>query len=146
MIDVLTDEQIDQVLASQIVGRIGCHWEGKTYIVPIAYVFDGTHIYGHSRVGMKIDIMRKNPHVCFQVDIIDNLANWRSVVIDGAFEELKANALQLKAYTLLKARLSPLITSDAAKPLQTPPAGEKKLRPILFRIAILGKSGRFEKK
>lgn len=146
MIDILTDDQIDQVLASQVVGRIGCHSEGKTYIMPVAYAFDGTHIYAHSRVGLKIHIMRKNPSVCFQVDVIENLANWRSVLIDGEFEELTTSVLQLKAFKLLKVRLSPIITSDAAKPLEYSASGEKKLRPVFFRISVLAKSGRYEKR
>jgi hypothetical protein len=146
MIDNLTSEQIDHVLYSQIVGRIGCHANGKTYIVPVAYAFDGKHIYAHSRVGMKINIMRQNPSVCFQVDSIENLANWRSVIIDGEFQELKTNEAKLKAFKILKSRLSPFIISDAAKPLQTPPAGEKKLHPVYFRIEVHEKHGRYEKR
>ena len=146
MIDVLTDDQIDHVLQSQVVGRIGCHYDGKIYIVPVAYAFDGTYIYAHSRLGTKIRMMRKNPRVCFQVDVIDNLANWRSVLIDGEYEELTTTATQLKAFELLHSRLSPISTSDAARPSQTPPPGEKKLRPIFYRILIKEKSGRFERK
>src|SRR5687768_6959788 len=97
---------------------MGCQYQGRTHIVTVAYGFDGTHIYAHSRAGLKIDIMRENPRVCFQVDIVENLANWRSVIIDGEFEELVTKPMQLKAFNLLHSRLSPLITSDAAKPLQ----------------------------
>lgn len=145
MIDSLTNEQIDHVLFSKVVGRIGCHSEGKTYVVPIAYVFDGTHIYAHSRVGQKIRMMRDNPRVCFQVDDIDDLTNWRCVVIDGEYEELDTPALQAKALHLLKARLTPLNTSDAARPLEPPP-GEKKRRPVFFRISVREKTGRYERK
>jgi len=146
MIGSLTGEQIDQVLFSRVLGRIGCHADGKTYIVPVAYVFDGTHIYAHSRSGQKIEMMRKNPRVCFQVDDIDNLSNWRSVVIDSEYEALKSAELQDKAFHLLKARLSPLVTSDAARPQDEPPPGEKRLRPVFYRIAIIEKSGRYEKR
>jgi len=146
MINQLTDDQIDRVLTAQSIGRIGCHVDGKTYVVPVAYAFDGKHIYAHSRPGLKVTMMRKNPLVCFQVDIIADMASWQCVILDGEYEELKTNALQLKAYKLLKDRLSPLVTSDAAKPVQSPPPGEKRLRPIFFRILILGKSGRYEKR
>lgn len=145
MIDTLTEEQIDHVLFTKMVGRIGCHADGKTYVVPVAYAFDGTHIYAHSRVGQKILMMRKNPRVCFQVDDIDNLANWRSVVVDGEYEELTSPKLLNKASKLLGQRLTPFVTSDAAKPADNPP-GEKKMRPVFFRILIKDKTGRFEKK
>ncbi|MGC1242965.1 MAG: pyridoxamine 5'-phosphate oxidase family protein [Chryseosolibacter sp.] len=146
MMGILTNEQIDQVLNSQLVGRIGCHSDGRTYIVPVAYAFDGDHIYAHAKTGSKILMMRKNPKVCFQVDIIENMANWRSVVVHGEFEELKSNALQVKAYKLLRDRLAPLQTSDTTKPVQPPPPGEKRLRPIFFRISLVEKSGRYEKR
>lgn len=145
MIDKLTEDQIDQVLTSQLVGRIGFHGDGRTYILPVTYAFDGSHIYAHSRPGSKIEVMRKNPRVCFQVDVIDNLANWRSVLIDGEYEELTTKQHQLKAFNLLSARLTPVITSQAARPQPNPPPGEKKRRPIFYRINILEKSGRYEK-
>ena len=146
MIAQLTSEQMNQVLTSQVVGRIGCHFKGRTYIVPVAFAFDGSHIYAHSKTGLKINMMRKNPRVCFQVDMIENMANWRSVIIDGEFEELKTMSLQLKAYELLKGRLTPFVTSEAAKPVQSPPPGEKKMRPVFFRISIEEKTGRYEKR
>ncbi|HET9486747.1 MAG TPA: pyridoxamine 5'-phosphate oxidase family protein [Chryseosolibacter sp.] len=146
MVGQLTNEQIQQVLAAQLVGRIGCHAEGKTYVVPVAFAFDETHIYAHSKVGAKILIMRKNRRVCFQVDIIDNMANWRSVIIQGEYEELKSNVEQLRAFKLLKDRLSPFVTSDTTKPVQPSTPGEKRLRPVFFRISMLEKSGLYEKK
>ena len=116
MIGELTNDQIDQVLASQMVGRIGCHVEERTYIVPVAFAFDGQYIYAHSRNGLKISMMRRNPTVCFEVDIIENMGNWRSVIVQGVYEELKTGALQLLAFKLLSDRLSPVRTSQAARP------------------------------
>lgn len=144
MIGELSKTQIDHVLASQPVGRIGCHADGLTYVVPVAYAYDGDYVYAHSRVGLKIGMMRKNPNVCFQVDMIEGLATWRSVILQGVFEELKTSAAQAKAFERLKERLSPLVTSAAAKPVQPPP-GEKKQRPVFFRIRITSSSGRYEK-
>jgi len=37
---------------------------------------------------MKIDMMRKNPEVCFQTDMIENLSDWESVIAWGRFEEI----------------------------------------------------------
>src|SRR5437867_2802633 len=34
----LSEDEIDQVLRFEMVGRIGCHADGKTYVVPIIYV------------------------------------------------------------------------------------------------------------
>lgn len=75
MLGKLESKQIEKVLNNNIVGRIGCHADGTTYVVPISYAYDGTYIYGRTMEGMKVNIMRKNPNVCFEVDDMKNMAN-----------------------------------------------------------------------
>lgn len=148
MLGQLTSSQIDQVLLRQIIGRIACCAADKLYIVPVAYAFDGKNIYAHSREGLKIKMMRKNPTVCFQVDEIDSMANWRSVIVWGRFEELKSEPQRQKAMNLLMDRIMPMPsgeTSHAPEHSRPPEIVEKKKRAIAFRIAIKEKTGRFEK-
>lgn len=92
MIETLPDEEIERTLREQFVGRIGCHADGRTYVVPVAYAYHDNCIYGHSIEGVKIRMMRKNPNVCFEVDRIDALSRWRSVIAWGHFEELSSTA------------------------------------------------------
>ena len=80
MLGSLDSKQIEEVLAHQVVGRIGCSAEGITYVVPISYAYDGEYIYGHTLDGMKISMMRKNPAVCFEVEEMKDMANWKSVI------------------------------------------------------------------
>ena len=61
MIGKLADKQIEEVLRSNILGRIGCSEGNKVYVVPVNYVYDGRFIIAHSMVGMKIKMMQKNP-------------------------------------------------------------------------------------
>ncbi|GHN02679.1 hypothetical protein WSM22_41680 [Cytophagales bacterium WSM2-2] len=149
MIGELTNNQIDQVLHSQAVGRIACYTNDKPYIVPVTYAFDGEYLYLHSREGMKIKMMRKNPVVCFEVDIIENMANWRSVIIWGRYEELKKETDRQRAAKILKERVLPLQTSETvsrpAEGTNPPLVVEKKQRAIIYRIRITEKTGRFEK-
>jgi nitroimidazol reductase NimA-like FMN-containing flavoprotein (pyridoxamine 5'-phosphate oxidase superfamily) len=149
MIGHLTDIQIDQVLQRQLVGRIACAFENIPYIVPVTYTFDGKSIYGHSQLGKKIEWMRKNPRVCFEVEETDNLANWRTVIIEGTFEELASTEEKNYALHLLKEKFAPLPTGEAAKELHSGPKPplvvEKKARAILFKINPTEKTGRFEK-
>ena len=114
MLGELTAEQINAVLFNEVVGRIGCHGDGRTYVVPVTYVFDGEAVYAHSAEGLKIRTMRANPAVCFQVDQRENLANWRSVVAWGVYEELCGKDAQ-DALQLLVARLLPLVTSETLR-------------------------------
>jgi len=99
MLGVLSDERIDQALRSEVVGRIGCHDAGRPYVVPITYAYDGIAIYGHSTEGRKLHMIRANPYVCFEVEQVDDLANRRSVIAWGEFEQLigdeEQRALQL---------------------------------------------------
>jgi len=144
----MTKGQIDQVLHSQLTGRIGCHAFKKTYVVPVSYVYDGTAVYAHSADGLKVRMMRKNPAVCFQVDHIDNLANWRSVVIWGDYEEIKDVEEQVRVLNLLHDRFSTFTSGESVKPkspAETLQTVEKNKRPVVYRIRIGEMTGRFEK-
>lgn len=149
MIHNLTDDQIDHIVRSQMIGRIGCSAKGKVYVVPTAYAYDGNYIYAHAKEGMKINVMRKHPRVCFQLDVIENLASWRSVILWGEYEELTSRPLQLKAIKLLNDRFTPVTMSESAKPSANVPRGPEKVeklkRAVLYRISISEKSGRYEK-
>ena len=150
MLGELTVEEINAVLAGEVVGRIGCSREGRTYVVPVTYVFDGEAVYAHSAEGLKIRMMRANPHVCFQVDQRENLANWRSVVAWGVYEELHGKEA-LDALQILVARLLPLVTSETLRLPDSPglAAGKPVIdapKAIIYRIRLTEKTGRFEKR
>ena len=94
MIGELALSEMDALLGEEIVGRIGCCADDVVYIVPINYVYDGGSVYGHTGEGMKVRIMRAHPNVCFQVDQIEDIGSWRSVIAWGNYEELTANRLR----------------------------------------------------
>ncbi|MEB2777424.1 hypothetical protein SYJ56_19070 [Algoriphagus sp. D3-2-R+10] len=54
--------------------------------------------------------MRNNPRVCFQVDSIENMTNWRSVIAWGEFEEMKNEDEYEFGMKILKNRLAPFAT------------------------------------
>lgn len=149
MLGTLTEKQSEFILLSNHIGRIGCSSNNQPLIIPVTYVFHEGYVYGRSLDGKKIAVMRKNPKVCFQVDEIDNLANWRSVVVIGRFEELKTEASQRVAKVLFHERLLPLTlgeTVDPARELAHPPHVVQKIKkPITYRISVEEISGRFEK-
>ncbi|MBK5270705.1 MAG: pyridoxamine 5'-phosphate oxidase family protein, partial [Bacteroidia bacterium] len=61
MFENLSPVEIETVLQNQIIGHLGCHSDGLTYIVPISYAYDGEYIYCHTYEGKKLEMMRKNP-------------------------------------------------------------------------------------
>ena len=151
MLGELNREQIEDVLRRALIGRIGCVVDGKCYVVPVSYAYDGEHVYAHSGEGLKIRAMRASPRVCFEVEEMDNLANWRSVIAWGTYEELHDQGAT-KAMEQLMSRFLPLMASETAHPshgLGAPSphrqdTGGKKA--VLYRIRLDEKSGRFEKR
>src|SRR5688572_16705153 len=116
MIRALNREETDDVIRSQVIGRLGCHADGRTYIVPVAYACeDPSAIYFHSLKGLKVRMMRANPRVCFEVDVVRDLANWQSVIAWGRFEELSGQAAA-RGLELLLARLMPFISGGVTTP------------------------------
>lgn len=151
MLGELNNEEIDQVLTNNVTGRIGCVNNGKVYIVPISYAFNNTYIIAHSREGMKIDMMRNNPHVCFQVDELRNLSNWRSVVLWGEYEEIIDPKEKYYAMKFLVSRLAQLPVSETAgidqmhEEMKMQQNALHALKPVVYRIRIKERTGRFEK-
>lgn len=146
MIGELTPTEIDQFLHSQNVGRIGCYDKSMVYVVPITYVYDGQYLYGHSREGLKIDMMRKNPKICFEVDEVDSITNWKSVIIQGDFQELIGEmARHAMALLVDKIRNQLSAESDSLMGVSHFHQHEKSaIQSVIFRIEVLEKTGRFE--
>ncbi|MNE62876.1 Pyridoxamine 5'-phosphate oxidase [compost metagenome] len=142
MIGELNEQQISEVLKSQSVGRIGCHFDETTYVVPVSYVFDGEYIYAHSREGMKIKMMRQNPQVCFEVEEVESGASWRSVIAWGEYEELQDEEDRDAAMKLLVKHFLPSIQNESI--LLSHGLGTYKVA-VVYRIRLTKKVGRFEK-
>jgi len=141
MLGNLNQEQIEAILHSEALGRIGCHANGRTYVVPVTYVYDGERVICHSGRGDKIRMMKNNPHICFEVEQVENLANWKCVVADGFFEELEGTDA-ICAAEMLVDRLTPLMASATAIPASNPHG----LAPdsVIYSIRLGEKSGRYE--
>jgi hypothetical protein len=149
MIGSLNKYQIDSFLRSEVIGRLGCSAKGKTYVVPVTYIFDGEYIYSHTREGMKTTMMRQNSSVCFEVDRIHNMANWQSVIIFGKYEELKGKAAEEVLQSIAN-RVHPISTSETSVPrhsLERPhaPNASADIKIVVFRIKIRQATGKFEK-
>lgn len=150
MLGSLTSNEIEELLSSEITGRIGCHAEGRTYVVPITYAYRSGVVYCHTAEGQKIRMMRKNPDVCFEVDRIEDIGNWKSVVANGRFQELEGRDA-LEAMDVLIARFAALERREGAHPSyvfrasDVEPARADGGAIVLFRIRLADKTGRFER-
>lgn len=150
MLGTLSKQEAEELLYNNMTGRVGCYRDGKVYVVPISYVFDGTSIIAHSREGMKIQFMRSHPDVCFEVENIQDLTNWKTVVAWGRYEELqddveRFNALQLLVNRTLKLKISKTAIAPhmTAKRVHAHQPGNVKA--VVFKIHLTEITGRFEK-
>jgi nitroimidazol reductase NimA-like FMN-containing flavoprotein (pyridoxamine 5'-phosphate oxidase superfamily) len=148
MLRELNDTQIEALLKDQVIGRIGCHSAETMYVVPVNYVYDGTNIYCHSAQGMKIDMMRKNPQVCFEVDKIKDVTNWESVIAWGKFEEITDMDEKQKVLQKLVDRVTPYIMDDSVTREHGFVDEESDVGTtvelIMYKIIVTKKTGRFE--
>lgn len=148
MLGELEQTQMEQLLKEQVTGRIACHADGMTYIVPVNYGFGGSYIYGQSADGQKVRMMRINPSVCFEVDQIQSIFNWKSVIIQGRFEEITDSAEKERLQQGLIHRLMPLSRNPGDHPAHGITEKDSdvgtKVQLIIYKIHIEKLSGRFE--
>ncbi|APQ16138.1 pyridoxamine 5'-phosphate oxidase family protein [Maribacter hydrothermalis] len=80
------------LLAQNYIGRLAYVSGGYPHIVPITYFYDSdtNTITSYSSEGHKIHEMRKNKAVCLFIDEIASITNWKSVLLQGTFEELSS--------------------------------------------------------
>lgn len=84
----LTLSECEQVLKDNHYAHLGCIDGGQPYVFPITYVYKDGFFHGLSLEGHKIDILRKNPNMCIQVQTVQSEYEWESVMCWGTFEEV----------------------------------------------------------
>lgn len=148
MLRELNDTQIEALLKDELIGRIGCHSAEVMYIIPVNYVYDGLNIYCHSAKGMKIDMMRENPEICFEVENIKDITNWQTVIAWGKFEEITEMAEKQKVLQKLKDRIIPFMIDDSVTREHGFVDKESDIGTtvelIIYKIIVHKKTGRFE--
>ena len=151
----LSNDEITALLESEHIGHMACSDEGKPYIVPMAYLFHEEILYGQTTDGKKVQMLRKNPQVCFQVEHIEP-GQWKSAICWGTFEEMDFDDPSLKinpANEILELLTKNLALVQKRKGISIPYSFKDGIQPLtvnqktstLFRIIITEKTGRFHK-
>jgi len=84
----MTPEEIDLFLACARVGRLGVSLKDGPYVVPVGYVYANGKVFFHTcDKGLKVEAIRRNPCVCFEVDeALSDISMYKSVIIFGVAE------------------------------------------------------------
>jgi len=72
----ISEEDTKSFLLEAKIGRLGMSQQGEPYVIPIEYIYDpkAEEIYLHcAKKGRKIDAIKSNPKVCFEIDKMTRL-------------------------------------------------------------------------
>lgn len=139
MLHELSPEVTNHLLSNQFLGRLSCAADGQVLVLPTAYLYDGRAIYGQTLAGTKTRLLRKNPAVRFEVDEVYSPSCWRSVVVQGVYEELQGDERLYAEQRLGPGRVAPTNAFVATDTMGVIPAPT-----VVYRIRILSKTGRSE--
>jgi nitroimidazol reductase NimA-like FMN-containing flavoprotein (pyridoxamine 5'-phosphate oxidase superfamily) len=135
MIETLGPDECDAFLREQLVGRLGCCAANRPYVVPLIYAWDGECLWIQTIEGRKTEIMRGNPEVVFEVDEYLSSGNWRSVIVEGTYEELQGDDVE-RGIELLVERFGGRRRTRGGDPPEGAP------KPVGFRIRSTQVTGR----
>jgi hypothetical protein len=63
---------MEAVLSRESVGHLAMAAQGEVYVIPVNYTYsDGRVLFHCSLEGRKLDMIRANPQVCFEVSLQD---------------------------------------------------------------------------
>ena len=135
---------IDEIIKASKVCRLAMADGGKPYVVPLNFGYDYPWLYFHSATqGRKIDILRRNPDVCFEFDHLEKLnkhkvpcewgASYTSVIGDGIAEMVEEKENKKMAMDCIMAQYS-------TRCFEFPQENLK--RTAVIRVKITGMTGK----
>jgi len=142
----ITDRSIlEEILGKQVICRLAMMDGDRPYMVPVNYAYGEGCLYIHSAPdGKKIDLLKKNPELCFEVEdsvevtrgerACDWSTRYRSVVGYGRVEILSDEADKQHGLELIMAQ-------HGAPELREFDHGNM-LRMVILRIRITSMSGK----
>lgn len=115
--EIKDPDEMDSILRHAPVCRIALIDNGCPYIVPVNFAVSGNHLYFHSAAsGKKIDILRSNASVCFEVDIPGDLVRgetacrwgmqYKSVIGFGESFFIRTNDEKIRVLNILMKKYS----------------------------------------
>lgn len=114
----ITDKSaIEAVIEQAKVCRLGLVDDGQPYLVPLCFGYQDEVLYFHSALeGRKIDIIKKSPKACFEVDVdvkvveAKEACGWsvkyKSVIGFGKVSLIEKPAEKKEAFALIMAQYS----------------------------------------
>lgn len=110
-------EAMEEFIRSENILRLGMSVDNMPYIVPVNYGYANETFYIHCALeGRKLDMIRKNPRVCFEIDGNHRLVTgqvacsytmkYTSIIGYGKAEILEEHSDKVKALDVIMAQFS----------------------------------------
>jgi nitroimidazol reductase NimA-like FMN-containing flavoprotein (pyridoxamine 5'-phosphate oxidase superfamily) len=129
----LSDTECRELLARNNIGRIAYQIRDHVNIVPLGYVYHDEWLACRTQEGSKVSVLRHSPYVAFEVDEVEGLFDWKSVVVQGSwYEEDLPTEGREETLAALRSVAPDVLTPDDPTPF----------RDVLFRIHIREITGR----
>jgi uncharacterized protein len=80
----LSPDECRALLARHQVGRLAYAYRQRVDIEPLHFAVDGDWIVLRTQHGTKLSMLEHQPWVAFEVDEVDALFEWQSVVVHGS--------------------------------------------------------------
>jgi nitroimidazol reductase NimA-like FMN-containing flavoprotein (pyridoxamine 5'-phosphate oxidase superfamily) len=108
-VEDMSPAEMHALLQRESFGHLGCARDGRPYVVPMHYAYDGKELYFFTTQGMKTRYIDANPQVCLQVEEVTDSLRWRSVMVIGRANEL-TNAEDMQSAMKLITERNPSLT------------------------------------
>lgn len=118
-VEDMSPADMHALLQRENFGHLGCSRDGRPYVVPMNYAYDGKELYFFTTEGMKTQFIEANPQVCLQVEEVTDSSHWRSVMVIGRAERLTASDDTQRAMQLIVERNPSLTPAISATQLDT---------------------------
>jgi len=110
--EVTDKNAIEDIILRSKVCKLAMCEKNQPYIVPLCFGFKDNTLYFHSAPkGKKIDILKKNPNVCFEFEILTQVVKsakackwgmkYRSVIGYGKADFIKDEDMKRQAFDII---------------------------------------------
>lgn len=119
--EIREEGEIIKILKTQKICHLAMCEGGNPYVIPMIYAYDDGMLFFHcAEVGKKLDILRVNPNICFEIQssAIDNLVEnsdkpcdwgfaYESAIGFGKAEILDDRETKIKVYNMIVSKMHP---------------------------------------
>ncbi len=110
----MSQEEMARLLGRGWHGHLGCARDGHPYVVPMSYAYDQGDIYFFTTEGTKTEFISANHEICFQVEEVESVERWQSVMLTGR-AELLTDAAEVEHAMFLLSERNPSLAPALAR-------------------------------